>query len=181
MTTDETTNTTTAPRAQRLAFYHPTGAGNGTALQLEPRLNRRGSDRYDCFFMDMAAQKTAGCRDGDRRVPATFDWENKMTVKLDFTDICELLAVLEGRSDQAGGQRNGIYHDNGKACTIISFNRNREKGGYHLSLSKKNKDQGAQVTRLHMSLSEAEAAGLRSIFQVGLFFITFHGHLSSVL
>jgi len=173
---NDTAGAVAGARAQRLAFYHPNGDGNGTALQLEPRLNRRSSDRYDCFFLDMAAQKTAGGRDGDRMVPATFDWENKMTVKLDFPDICELMSVLEGRVEKAGGQRNGIYHDNGKACTIIGFHRNTEKGGYHLSLSKKNKDQGAQVTRLHMALSEAEAIGLRCIFQAGLFFITFHSH-----
>ena len=165
------------PRAQKLAFYHPNGTGTGTAVQLEPRLNRRETDRYDCFFLEMAAQKTAGGRDGDKRVPATFDWENKLTVKLDFPDICELLAVLEGRLDKAGGQRNGIYHDNGKACTIITFQKNAEKGGYFLGLSKKGKDADAQVTRLHVALSESEATGLRSIFQVGLFFITFHAHL----
>ena len=164
------------PRDQRLAFYHPNSGGNGAALQLEPRLNRKESDRYNCFFLDMAPQKTAVTGEGGQKTPATFDWENKLTVKLDFTDICELLVVLEGRSDKAGGQRNGLYHENGKASTVISLSRNAEKGGYFLGLSRKDK-QGGQVARVSMALSEAEAAGLRCVFQAGLFFLTFHSQM----
>lgn len=177
MTTNtEEQTTANKPRDQRLAFYHPNSAGNGAALQLEPRLNRRESDRYNCFFLDMAAQKTGASREGGQRTPATFDWENKLTVKLDFADLCELLLVLEGRVEKAGGQRDGLYHDNGKACTVISLSRNTEKGGYFLGLSRKDK-QGGQVVRVHMALSEAEAIGLRCVFQASLFFITFHAHL----
>ena len=176
------TNTTGAeqevesrPREQRLVLYHPTSTGNGAALQLEPRLNRRESDRYNCFFLELATQKTTAGKDGDRKVPATFDWEHKLTVKLDFPDICELLTVLEGRADKAGGQRNGLYHENGRSNTMISFQRG-EKGGYCLGLSRKDKASG-QIARVQIVLSEPEATGLRSIFQIGLFFITFHAHL----
>ena len=177
--TNTATNTATAPAptapktyAPHLTLYHPTGSGTGAALQLELRLNRAGEDRYDCFFLDMAAQKSAPGRDGDKRVPATFDWENKMTVKLDFADICELLMVLEGRADRAGGQRNGLYHENGKSSTVISFQKNTEKAGYFLGLSRKAKE-GGQVTRVQIVLGEPEAIGLRCLFQTGLFFMTF--------
>ena len=164
-------------REQKLAFYHPNGAGAGAALQLEPRVNRRGGDRYNCFFLDMAAQKSAAVSDGGRRVPATFDWEHKLTVKLEFPDICELLTVLEGCAERAGGQRNGLYHENGKTCTIIGFQKNVEKGGYFLSLSRKEKASG-QVSRVHMALSEAEAIGIRCVFQGSLVHLAFHNELT---
>jgi hypothetical protein len=168
--------TTAKPREQKLVFYHPNNTGTGSALQLEPRVNRRGPDRYNCFFMEMAAQKTAVGRDGDKKVHATFDWENKLTVKLEFLDICELLAVLEGRQERAGGQRNGLYHETERASTVITLSRNTEKPGLFLGLSRKDKASGSLV-RLHLTLSEAETVGLRSIFQVGLFLITFHTHI----
>jgi hypothetical protein len=136
-TTETTENAKTGIRAKKLAFYHPNGAGNGAALQLEPRFSRRESDRYDCFFLDMAPQKSAASRAGDKKVPATFDWERKVTVKLDFVDICELMTVLEGRAEKAGGQRNGLYHENGKANTMITFQKNAERGGYLIGLSKR--------------------------------------------
>lgn len=145
-------------------------------MQLEPRVNRKEADRYNCFFLEMAPQKTAAGRDAGKMVPATFDWEHKLTVKLDFPDICELLAVLEGRIEKAGGERNGLFHQNGKANTIITLQKNTEKGGFFLGLSKKEKENG-QLTRVHLALNESEAIGLRSVFQIGLFFITFYTHL----
>lgn len=166
----------TKPREQKLTFYHPNAAGNGVALQLEPRVRRRESDRYNCFFFEMAAQKTAAERDGDKRVFPTFDWENKLTVKMDFADICELLLVLEGKQERVGGQKNGIYHDSEKANTVITFGKIPEKSGYSFGLSRKDKASG-QLTRLSIGLSEAEAMGLRCILQVGLFMVTFHGQM----
>jgi len=166
----------TKAREQKLTFYHPNAAGNGVALQFEPRVNRRESDRYNCFFFEMAAQKTIPEREGDKRVMPTFDWANKLTVKLDFADICELLMVLEGRQERVGGQKNGIYHDSDKANTIITFGKIPEKGGYSFGLSRKDKGSG-QLTRLSIGLSEAEALGVKTIIQGGLFFITFHTHM----
>lgn len=159
-------------RVPRLVLYHPTGGATGAALQLEMRLNRPGEDRYDCFFLDLAPQKSAASRQGDRRIPATFDWEHKLTVKLDFADVCELLAVLEARTERAGGQRNGLYHENGKGCTVIAFQRSAEKTGYLLGLSRKDRESG-QVSRVQIVLSETEAIGLRCLFQSGLFFMTY--------
>ena len=84
--------------------------------------------------------------------------------------------VLEGRHERAGGQKNGIYHDSDKANTIITFSKIPEKGGYSFGLSRKDKESG-QLTRLNIGLSEAEALGLKTLVQTGLFFITFHTHL----
>jgi len=124
----------------------------------------------------MAPQKTAAGRQGDQKVPATFDWEHKLTVKLEFQDICELVTVLEGRAEKAGGARNGLYHQNGQSSTVITFQKNTEKGGYFIGLSKKGLACGEAI-RVHMLLSEAEATGLRCIFQAALFLVTFHTHL----
>ena len=159
-----------------LTLYHPNGRNTGSALQLELRLNRENEDRYDCFFLEMALQKTQGASSGDGRTPATFDWAGKATVKLDFLDVCELLTVLEGRSTQAGGQRNGIYHESGNASTIISLKRSEETGGFFLGVSKKEK-QGNQLFKGHVVLSQAEAVGVRSVLQTGLFFMAFHRSL----
>ena len=169
-------NATGKPREQKLVLYHPNATGTGSAMQLEPRINRREADRYNCFFLEMAAQKTVVGRDGAKKIYPTFDWDNKLTVKLDFADSCEMIAVLEGRQEKVGGQRNGLYHETERASTVISLFRNMEKGGFPLGLSRKDKSSGGLV-RVHITLSEAEAVGLRCILQTGLFFITFHTHI----
>jgi len=163
------------PREQKLVIYHPTSAGNGAAMQLEPRVNRREGDRYNCFFLEMAAQKSTASRTGDQKSFATFDWEHKLTVKLDYADLCELLAVLEGHVERAGGARNGIYHENGRGNTMITFQK-AEKSGYALGLSRKDKSTG-QIARVQIVLSDVECIGLRCILQSGLFLVLFHAYL----
>ena len=161
----------------RLTFYHPTARGTGSAMQLELRLNRAGEDRYDCFFLDLARQKTAAAAQADgSRTPASFDWAAKLTVKLDFADLCEFLMVLDGRQAQAGGERNGLYHGNGGASTMISFRRSEEPKGYQVGLSKKPAD-GGEPARAQILLGEAEALGLKHVLQTALFFMTFHVNL----
>jgi hypothetical protein len=160
---------------EKLTLYHPNSAGNGAAMQLEPRLNRSDSDRYNCFFMEMAVQRSVATRSNDKTEFASFDWANKLTVKLDFADVCEILTVLEGRADKLGGQKNGLFHKSGNATTIISLQK-ADRGGYFLGLSRKAAGDESAV-RVSITLTDAEAIGLRTIFQTGLFFITFHSHL----
>jgi len=104
-------------------------------------------------------------------VHATFDWEQKITVKLDFSDISELLTVLDGVSDHVGGKREALYHQNGDANTMIHFSRHAS-GGIALSLSRKRVGD-SQPNRIGTVLGHAEAVGLRHILHMGLFFITF--------
>ncbi|MGA1192825.1 MAG: hypothetical protein ACO398_01980 [Kiritimatiellia bacterium] len=159
-------------KGRSIAFYHQNNRGTGTALRLEPRVNRDDADRYNCFFMEMAAQKTTANRDGGGVSPATFDWVNKITVKLNFMDIAEMLTVLEGRTLRVGGDRNGLFHASGGGNTLIAFQRNLEHNTFFLALScKRNKE--AVPYKLGITLSDAEATGLRCLFQTGLFFVTF--------
>ncbi|HMO51355.1 MAG TPA: hypothetical protein PKE26_08695 [Kiritimatiellia bacterium] len=159
-------------KGRSLGLYHPNSRGAGSALRLEPRVNRDDSERYNCFFLEMAAQKTPARRDSNGVVPATFDWANKITVKLGFLDVAELIAVLEGRLPRAGGERNGIYHATGSGNTVIAFVRNEENGSFYLALSAKRHGADA-VRKVGITLSPVEAAGLRCLLQTGLFFVTF--------
>ncbi len=165
-----------APYPGRLVFYHPNAAGTGSALRVELRLSANAYDRYDCFFLEMAGQIAANNR--KQGAPAQFDWENRLTVKLDFNDVCEWLLVLEGRKDRAGGATgNGLYHQTAESSTLIELRRDAERGGYLLGLSRKSRDGTASVDRRRMLLSEAEAVGLRCVFQIGLFFMVFARNL----
>ena len=156
----------------RLMFYHPTNSGGGAAMRLELRFNRPGEDRYDCFFLELAAQQKQNAPPADGGVVhASFDWQNKLTVKLGFTDICEMLMVLEGKYEKVGGGRNGLFHRNGTTSTIINMQKS-EKGGICLGLSQKPDGQG-EPRRIQMVLNDAESTGLRCVFQTGLFFLAF--------
>ncbi len=163
-------------KGRSICFYHPNSRGSGSALRVEPRINRHGEDRYNCFFLEMAAQKTARGRNGNAH--ATFDWEHKITVKLDFLDVCEILSVLLGLVPHAGGERKGLYHASPRGNTLISFSRDTERGTYYLSLSRK-LNEADEPQRIGMALSMTEALGLRCLFQTGLFFVTFPNALKT--
>mgnify|MGYP000234244213 CR=1 FL=1 len=158
----------------RLTFYPPTSSGSGAAARFELRLNAQDEEQYDCFFLEMAAHKAGGRGEG----PASFDWHRRLTVKLGFLDICEMLLVLEGHKDRIGADHaQGLYHQTDDSNTVIEFRRDPKGGGFLLGLSRKGRSANAEVTRIGMCLTDAEAVGLRCMFQSGLFFMTFHRNL----
>ena len=91
-----TTTNQTESRAYRpkLALYHPNARGTGSAVRLE--LLPATDDAEGCIMLTIAGQSAVG----DRRAPtptyARFDWENKIVVKLGFTDLCQMLQVFRG-------------------------------------------------------------------------------------
>ncbi len=172
MSRGESVPDTTDYKGRSVCFYHPNGKGTGSAMRIEPRINRSDEDRYNCFFLELAAQKsTAGPRSAGGEF-ATFDWDNKIVVKLGFLDVSEILMVLEGKAKQVGGQRNGLYHASAQGNTLISLARQEERQNFFLSLSRK-RSGASEPQRVSIALSDAEATGLRCLLQTGLFFVTF--------
>ncbi len=164
-----------APRravSPRLTFYHPTARGGGAALRFDYRWPRADEERAACLFLELAMQAASAPRAaGDGRRPtAQFDWEHKATVKLDFFDVCEVLAVLQGRQAQAGGER-GLYHAAGGMNTVIACKR-REDGGVLIGVSRRNGD-GEPVFKGHIVLSAPESAGLAMVLEAGMFPLAF--------
>jgi len=155
----------------KVEFFHPKRTANGSAARFELRLNRAGEEGYNCFFLEMANQKTARTRESN----ATFNWEQKITVKLGFFDVCHFLTVLEGKCVSVGGKKEALYHQNGGTSTLIGFKVRPNNEGYFLGLSKKN--GSAQARKVSMALSEVEATGLRHVFQAALFYMSFAGSL----
>ncbi|MFZ4394024.1 MAG: hypothetical protein ACOYOU_00190 [Kiritimatiellia bacterium] len=152
------------PWSGRLAYYHPTQSGGGAAARMEFHPAR--PDRDGCFFLEMARQKTLPTRNENGRQSATFDWENKITVKLGLPDVCSLLLVLEGKCEQAGNGRNGLFHDTAEANTVINLRRQAEPAvGFALEISRKPKRADGEVQRTRVVLTEGEAIGVRCIFQ----------------
>ena len=155
-------------RREQVAFYHPNTKGTGAVTRFDPCLGSNDPERPNCFFLEMAGQKTVANREDSESRRATFDWENKITVQLGFLDVCEFLAVLEGRQDRVGGKRDGLFHRNGSANTVIRFTAH-DSGGYALALSRKAGDN--DVNGVTTILSTVEACGLGHVLRPGLFFM----------
>jgi hypothetical protein len=160
------------PWSGRLAFYHPTASNGGAAARLEFHAAR--PERDGCFFLETARQKTPPTPDGNGRATATFDWENKITVKLGLPDVCSLLLVLEGKCEQAGSGRGGLFHDTPGSNTVINLRRQPPPAvGYALEVSRKAKQGDGEIRRARVVLTESEAVALRCIFQHAVFPLVF--------
>ena len=90
-----------------LCFYHANPKGTGSAL----KMNLHPAHDYTdgCIMLKIANQMTVGNPMGPNPTFATFDWENAMNVKLDFSDLCQMLQVFRGECESINGEK-GLYH-----------------------------------------------------------------------
>ncbi|MDD4025157.1 MAG: hypothetical protein PHN85_04455, partial [Kiritimatiellae bacterium] len=82
----------------RLSFYHANGKGTGSAARFE--VVPAGGDREGAVYLTLAQQKsvaTGSSAQGNRQ-HATFDWSGRVTVKLNFEDLCQMLLVFSGQA-----------------------------------------------------------------------------------
>lgn len=119
-------------------YFHASPKGTGSACRLE--LHPAHDDISGSIFVELAMQKTVGYYQGGMQVFPTFDWENKITLKLDRTDLSQIIQVLRGMRESIN-EGKGIFHRSSNANTIIKFYHQIEpKSGYMLSASRKTMD-----------------------------------------
>lgn len=135
---------------KELKFYRPNKNGNGAASQWEVSKNKDGE--Y-LMFLTLAKQKIV-TEEPDKKA---FDWDNKIVVKLDNPDLGEMLAVISGRKDGAGGDK-GLFHKPASGGSkVIQFFRGET--GYSLSVSFK--ADGADLIKIYHGISDGEVETLR--------------------
>ncbi len=143
-----------------LTLYHANGKGTGSAAKFEviPATGTHDGTVY----LTLAAQKSiaTGSREQGTRQHATFDWTNRVVVKLNFSDLCHMLPVFMGVADHAGDEK-GLYHDSRQASSIIRLARQTEQfPGVLLDISRRMKADSENQTRIRILFTHAEAYGI---------------------
>ena len=166
---DQDTPASTEPRHYRpkLLFYHANAKGSGSAAQFE--CYAASGDQEGRIFVSMAPQRHVA-EDGQN---ATFDWKNKVVVKLGFSDLSALLLVLNGRIAELGDGK-GLYHDSKSSTTIIRLAKQADPySGYAFELSRKPKEGNETISRVRIVFSDAEAYGLACALEQSMGLIAF--------
>lgn len=164
-----------APKAYApsLAIYHPNAKGTGCALQFD--LRPATADREGCLFAAFANQKSlaTGSRSDSNRQAATFNWTDKITVKLTFSDVSHLLLVLCGKAPSIADGK-GLFHDSGETTTVIQMSRQTEPvRGTVFEVSKKRRNSTSPAQRSRILLTDAETFGLARLLDATLYPLAF--------
>lgn len=155
----------------QFAIYHPNGKGTGCAMKME--LHPAHDDRDGCIMVALANQQTACDRRGPVVKYATFDWQRRITVKLDFSDICKMMQVFRGESESIDDGK-GIYHRSPKFATRIALRHVIEPlQGYSLEVYRSSLDKSEEDCSAHMFLTAAEAYGIAMSFEHSIGVICF--------
>jgi len=157
----------------RLSFYHANGKGTGSAAQFE--VVPACGDRDGSVFLTLAQQKsvaTGSVEQGNRQY-ATFDWQNRITVKLNFGDLCQMLSVFKGQSATIADGK-GLYHDSRNTTTLINLTRQSEPyTGLALEVSRRGKAESEQALRTRIVFNNTEAFGLGAVLEQVLGLLAF--------
>ena len=157
----------------RLVFYHPNSKGTGCAVQFD--LRPATADREGCLFAAFATQKSlaTGSRADASRQAATFNWTEKITVKLNFADVSALLLVLSGKVP-ALADGKGLFHDTGETSTVIHMARQTDPvPGVSFEVSKKRRNTPDTPQRARILFTDVETFGLARLFNAILLPLAF--------
>jgi hypothetical protein len=157
----------------RLSFYHANGKGTGSAARFEA-VPATG-DRDGAVYLTLAQQKSVatGSAEQGNRQHATFDWQNRVTVKLNFGDLCQMLLVFKGQEPTIAGGK-GLYHDSRNTTTLINLTRQTEPHpGFVLDVSRRGKTEAESAVRTRILFNGAEAYGLGAVLEQTLGLLAF--------
>ena len=154
-----------------LCFYHanPKGTGSAVKMNLHP-----AHDYTDgCIMLKIANQMTVGTPMGPNPTFATFDWENAMTVKLDFGDLCQMLQVFRGECESINGEK-GLYHRSPVGQTSIRLSHHVDPvPGYLLEIYRSSRTDKNADNRAWMFFKPAEALGICEAITGALYLVAF--------
>ena len=115
-------------------YYKANAKGTGSAVKFE--LHPAHGDVQGSIFVTLAAQKTTGAVQGGTRIFPTFDWKEAILLKLDRSDLSQILQVLRGMQESVNGDK-GIFHQGMRGKAVIRFAHQIEpRAGYMLSVWK---------------------------------------------
>ncbi len=157
----------------RLSFYHASGKGSGSAARFE--VVPTCGDREGAVFLTLAQQKSVatGSAELGNRQYATFDWTNRVTVKLNFSDLCQMLPVFKGQAATIADGK-GLYHDSGHTTTLINLTRQPDPHiGLALEVSRRGKAESEAAVRTRIVFNSAEAFGLGAVLEQVLGLLAF--------
>ena len=144
-------------------------------MKLELYPARVGDLDSGAIYATIARQSSLGDRRSTPPIYPSFDWDNALKVKLDFTDLAKVLQVLRGETESIDDGK-GLFHRYDDKCQVIKFRHMIEPTmGYFMEVYETSTGDGehANERRTYIFLSTAEALGLSLAIEHSFAAITF--------
>ena len=154
----------------RLSYYHPNGRGTGGAIQFELHPAHGCTD--GSIFATFARQKTVGTCEGSVRTFPRFDWANRICVKLDMSDLLQMLQVFRGMQESIADGK-GLFHRNTHSNTIVKLEHRIEPQPGYLLEAFRRPLEGGESSHAGVVLTVSEALGLSLAIEQSMDVIAF--------
>ena len=164
-------NTSTSPQRFRASdcYYHANAKGTGSAIKFE--LHPAHDDTPGSIFAKLAPQRTVGSVQNGMQTFPTFDWRNAINLKLDRSDLSQLLQVLRGIQESVMDGK-GLFHRSIAGSTVIKFSHQIEpRPGYLLSVWRK--PAAGEATSVYYMFTPDEAFALMLALERALVYVCF--------
>ena len=154
----------------KLSYYHPNGRGTGCAVQFE--LHPAHDMAEGSVWVAFAKQKTVGTITPMRTFP-TFDMNNRIWIKLDMSDLMQMLQVFRGMQETIEDGK-GLFHRTQEYYDIIKLEHRIEPvHGYVFEVSRKKCESEDAPERICIVFSVAEALGLSLAIEQSILYVAF--------
>lgn len=151
-------------------LYHASAKGLGCAVKME--LSPAQDKSEGALWISLANQIAVGGNVGSGRVYPRFDWEKAVVIKLGFNDLCQVLQVFRGITEDIGNGK-GLYHTSSRGTTRIVFRHLIEPfAGYSLEVFRSGLGESREK-KVCFVFNTSEAEGICEAIAGSMSIITF--------
>ena len=165
---NETERSDFEPRP-RYTCCHPNAKGTGCAVRFE--LHPAHGRIEGSIFVTFSPQKTVGVCENGKKILPTFDWENRVTIRLSVNEVAEMLEIFRGYREKLG-DGNGLFHRTACSSTVITLEHRLEPSpGYFFGVSRKLAD--GELRRMGVLIAMKEAMVLSESLASAMLYMAF--------
>lgn len=144
-------------------IYHANPKNTGSAIRMSLFPAHEAVQGY--ILMELASHKTS-----DSAFPS-WDWDHRLMVKLDASDLSHILCVLRGMEESVC-EGEGLYHRSMYGSTIVKFSHHIDPVfGYRMVVSKRM--AGEDLKTIEFFFTPKEAFALSLTLEQAMMFVVF--------
>ena len=155
------TNTDNTSTRGRLEFVSANAKGTGSAIRMN--VFPASGDAPGFVLASLARQDSVTGR--------SFNWTDTVDLRLDRSDLSQILQVLRGMQESVNDGR-GLYHQGDRGCSLVFFNHQIEPHpGYRFSVDKV--CQTGEQRKASYFFGQDEAFTLMLALERAMFYVCF--------